>query len=351
MAIARAIVSDPTLLVCDEPTGDLDRATADEILTLLQMLNREHGKTVVMVTHDPKAAEYARRQLHLDKGTLANGWEAAMKYLPLLWAGLFRKKTRTVLTLLSVCVAFLLFGLLQAVTGGLRVGRRQRRRQAPAHHRALLDHRALPISYLRRIEQVPGVVGVAYAPTGSAPSTRTRATPSRCSRWIPSAISTCTPSSPSPTSARRSSRRAPAPSPASAWSSVRLEDRAEAADQLGDPPEGRWQHELGVRPGGHPRRRRPGGAWQHRHGADQRRVLRRGAPVGKGRTGWYIVRIADPAQARAISAAIDALFMNSPDETKTQPEKEFAIGFAKQIGDIGALVTRILVAVFFTILI
>jgi putative ABC transport system ATP-binding protein len=73
VAIARAIVSDPTLLVCDEPTGDLDRGTADEILTLLQMLNREHGKTIVMVTHDPKAAEYAHRQLHLDKGTLARG--------------------------------------------------------------------------------------------------------------------------------------------------------------------------------------------------------------------------------------------------------------------------------------
>jgi putative ABC transport system permease protein len=63
------------------------------------------------------------------------------------------------------------------------------------------------------------------------------------------------------------------------------------------------------------------------------------------------VRIADSTQARGISASIDTLFMNSPDETKTQPEKEFAIGFAKQIGDIGALVTRILVAVFFTILI
>src|SRR5262245_56476187 len=70
VAIARAIVSDPALLVCDEPTGDLDRATGDEILTLLQMLNREHGKTIVMVTHDAKAAEYARRQIALDKGTL-----------------------------------------------------------------------------------------------------------------------------------------------------------------------------------------------------------------------------------------------------------------------------------------
>jgi len=70
VAIARAIVSDPALLVCDEPTGDLDRHTAAEILELLQMLNGEHGKTIVMVTHDPKAAEFARRQLHLDKGTL-----------------------------------------------------------------------------------------------------------------------------------------------------------------------------------------------------------------------------------------------------------------------------------------
>jgi len=70
VAIARAIVSDPLLLICDEPTGDLDRATGTEILGLLQMLNRDHGKTIVMVTHDPKAAEYAGRRLHLDKGTL-----------------------------------------------------------------------------------------------------------------------------------------------------------------------------------------------------------------------------------------------------------------------------------------
>ncbi len=71
VAIARAIVSDPTLLVCDEPTGDLDRKTADEILGLLQRLNRDHGKTIVMVTHDPRAAEFATHTLHLDKGQLA----------------------------------------------------------------------------------------------------------------------------------------------------------------------------------------------------------------------------------------------------------------------------------------
>lgn len=72
VAIARALVADPTLLVCDEPTGDLDRKTADEILGLLQTLNREHGKTIVMVTHDPKAAEFATHQVHMDKGALAD---------------------------------------------------------------------------------------------------------------------------------------------------------------------------------------------------------------------------------------------------------------------------------------
>ena len=70
VAIARAIVSDPSLLLCDEPTGDLDRETADEILKLMQILNREHGKTIIMVTHDAQAAQYANRTLHCDKGTL-----------------------------------------------------------------------------------------------------------------------------------------------------------------------------------------------------------------------------------------------------------------------------------------
>jgi putative ABC transport system ATP-binding protein len=68
VAIARAIVSDPNLLLCDEPTGDLDRQSADEILSILQLLNSELGKTIVMVTHDPAAANYAKRVLHLDKG-------------------------------------------------------------------------------------------------------------------------------------------------------------------------------------------------------------------------------------------------------------------------------------------
>ena len=70
VGIARAIVTDPTLLLCDEPTGDLDRKSGDEILNLLQALNREQGKTIIMVTHDPHAADRATRTLHLDKGQL-----------------------------------------------------------------------------------------------------------------------------------------------------------------------------------------------------------------------------------------------------------------------------------------
>ena len=71
VGVARAIVTDPTLLLCDEPTGDLDRKSADEVLELLGALNHHHGKTIVMVTHDPQAAAAARRVLHLDKGKLA----------------------------------------------------------------------------------------------------------------------------------------------------------------------------------------------------------------------------------------------------------------------------------------
>lgn len=79
VGIARALVSDPTFLLCDEPTGDLDRKSADEILDLLAQLVREHGKTVLMVTHDPRAAERADTVLHLDKGVLVEGAKAGRR--------------------------------------------------------------------------------------------------------------------------------------------------------------------------------------------------------------------------------------------------------------------------------
>ena len=72
VAIARALIADPTLIVADEPTGDLDRVTAEEVLGLLEGLNRELGKTIIMVTHDPKAAGHAARMIHLEKGVLVD---------------------------------------------------------------------------------------------------------------------------------------------------------------------------------------------------------------------------------------------------------------------------------------
>jgi len=78
IAIARALIADPTILICDEPTGDLDRHTAEEILGLLQTLNRQYDKTIIMVTHDPKAASYASRQLQVDKGQLVDGSQKAV---------------------------------------------------------------------------------------------------------------------------------------------------------------------------------------------------------------------------------------------------------------------------------
>ena len=72
VGIARGIVTDPTILLCDEPTGDLDRKAGDGILDLLQALNREHGKTIIMVTHDPHASKRAGRTVYLDKGQLGN---------------------------------------------------------------------------------------------------------------------------------------------------------------------------------------------------------------------------------------------------------------------------------------
>ena len=372
VAIARAIVSDPTLLICDEPTGDLDRATAAEILTLLQMLNRDHGKTIVMVTHDPKAAEYAQRSPPPRQGqprgqaltskqfsNASRGgpivWKSRpdpMRYLPLLWAGLFRKKTRTVLTLMSVFVAFLLFGLMQAVTTAFESGAdsADAKRLLTTARYSIIE--LLPLSHLRQIEQVPGVVGVAHAEWfGAKYQNESNAfpvfavEPPPLPRHVPGVHHRARGAGGLRRDARRRRRGRP---PGRA---LRLEGRAEAADQLGDPPPGRRQPQLGVRPGRHPRRRGSRGARQHRRRPHQRGPLRRGPRARQGPDGLVHRPHRRLHAARAIAADIDRRFLNSPDETKTQPEKEFAVGFAKQIGDIGALVTRILAAVFFTILI
>jgi len=275
-----------------------------------------------------------------------------MRYLPLLWAGLFRKKTRTILTLLSVCIAFLLFGLLHAVTVAFESGAdsADAKRLLTTARYSIIE--PLPISYLRRIEQVPGVVGVAYADWfGAKYQNESNAfpvfavDPQRYLDMYPE----FTIASDQREAFRKTRTGAVAGKRLVERFGWRLGQKLPISSEIYPQADGsmNWEFDLvGILDADDP-------------------VVRGNTDVvlinvayfdearqpNKGRTGWYIERIADPTRAKPISAAIDALFMNSPDETKTQPEKEFAIGFAKQVGDIGALVTRILAAVFFTILI
>ncbi len=120
VGIARAIVTDPTLLLCDEPTGDLDRKAGDEVLDLLRALNREHGKTIVMVTHDPARGRAGDAHDPSRQGRAHRG--AGMKFLPLVWRTLWRRKIRTTFTLGCIFVAFLLFGLLMTIRAAFSIG-------------------------------------------------------------------------------------------------------------------------------------------------------------------------------------------------------------------------------------
>src|SRR5688572_26152355 len=275
-----------------------------------------------------------------------------MKYAPLVWVQLFRKKTRTVLTLMCVLIAFLLFGLLQAVHTAFESGAdtADARRLLTTARYSIIE--PLPMSYLRQIERVPGVVGVAFADwfgakyqNESNAFTVFAVDPARYFDMY--AEFTIAPAH----------REAFVKTRTGAVAGRRLADRygwrvgqkLPIASEIHAKMDGslNWEFDLvGIIDAEDP-------AVQGNTDVvlinvayfDEARQL------GKGKTGWYILRISDSEQARAISAEIDRMFANSPDETKTQPEKEFAIGFAKQIGDIGAMVTRILIAVFFTILI
>jgi putative ABC transport system permease protein len=275
-----------------------------------------------------------------------------VRYLPLLWAGLFRKKTRTILTLLSIVVAFLLFGLLQAVEVAFESGAdaADAKRLLTTARYSIIE--PLPMSYQRRIEQVPGVIGVAYADWfGAKYQNESNAfpvfavDPTRYLDMYPEFTIS------------REQRLAFARTRTGAVAGKRLADRfgwhvgqkLPISSEIHPKTDGslNWEFDLvGIIDAEDP---------AVRGNTDMVLInvayFDEARQLGKGKTGWYIVRIGDSGEARAIAARIDGLFANSPDETRTQPEKEFAIGFAKQIGDLGALVTRILIAVFFALLI
>jgi len=275
-----------------------------------------------------------------------------VKYLPLLWAQLFRRKTRTVLTVLSVLIAFLLFGLLQAVQVAFESGAdtADDKRLLTTARYSIID--PLPMAYAARIERVPGVVGVASADWfGAKYQNESNAfavfavDPARYLDMYPELEIT------------PAQREAFIKARTGAVAGQRLVDRygwkigqkLPISSEIHTRTDGSldWEFDLvGVIDAEDPAVR-----------ANTEMVLINVAyfdearQFGRGKTGWYIIRVADAEHARAVAADIDRTFANSPDETKTEPEKEFALGFAKQIGDIGALVRRILIAVFFTILI
>jgi putative ABC transport system permease protein len=275
-----------------------------------------------------------------------------VKYLPLLWSQLFRKKTRTVLTVLSVLVAFLLLGLLQAVQIAFESGAdtADAKRLLTTARYSIIE--PLPMSYQRRIEAVPGVVGVAFADWfGAKYQNESNAfpvfavDPARYLDMYPEFL------------IAPGQREAFIKTRTGAVAGQRLVDRfgwrvgqkLPVASEIHAKTDGslNWEFDLvGVFDAEDP-------AVQGNTDVVLINVayFDEARQFGKGKTGWYIVRIADSEQAKPIAGEIDRMFANSPDETKTAPEKEFALGFAKQIGDIGALVTRILLAVFFTILI
>jgi len=275
-----------------------------------------------------------------------------VRYVPLLSAGLFRRKARTVLTLLSIVVAFLLFGMLQAVQSAFESGAdaADAKRLLTTARYSIIE--PLPMAHLKTIERVPGVIGVASADWfGARYQNESNAfpvfavDPARYLDMYPEF--TIAPAQ----------REAFVKTRTGAVAGQRLMDRygwkigqkLPIASEIHAKTDGslNWEFDLvGVIDADDPAvRANTDVVLINVAHFDEARQL------GRGKTGWYIVRVAEAEQAKVIAAEIDRRFANSPDETKTAPEKEFAVGFAKQIGDIGAVVTRILAAVFFTILI
>jgi len=274
-----------------------------------------------------------------------------MKFFPLLWAALFRRKTRTILTLLSVIIAFVLFGLLQAVQLAFEAGAdtADARRLLTIARYSFIE--ALPQSYRGRIEQLPEIAqAVGCDWFGGKYQNQSNAFPVIASdpeRYLEMYREFRVP---------KAERQAAIDTRTSALAGKRLVERfgwkigqkLPISSEIYPKKDGgmNWEFDLvGTIDADDPAVR-----------GNTDMVLINAAyfdearATGTGTTGWYTIRVRDSADPHAVSTKIDRMFENSPHETRTQPEKEFALGFAKQIGDIGAIVRRMLGAVFFTIL-
>jgi putative ABC transport system permease protein len=273
-----------------------------------------------------------------------------MKFLPLIWANLMRRKLRTIFTFLSILVAFVLFGYISAINLAFRMGI-----DMAGADRLVLRHKVsliqlLPYSYQARIEQVPGVMDVAhqtwFGGVYQEPKNffmQTPVDPERFFRLYPEFVvpeeqmqaflANRTGAIVGRTTVERFG-----------W---KIGDRIPIQATIWTKKDGSrtWEFDLeGIYDGAH-------------RGVDTTQFLfhydffDEARWMGEGLVGWYVIRIDDPDNAAEIAERIDARFANSPYETKTETEKAFIQAFAKQVGDIGTIAVAILSAVFFTILI
>lgn len=274
-----------------------------------------------------------------------------MKLFGLIWANLFRKKTRTVLTLLSLVSAFLLFGLLQAVSNAFSAGADFLGASRLVTQARVSFTQSLPMRQLRQIESVPGVAAVNYAQWFGGIYQDPRnffaqfaVDPDRLFAVYPEWTLT----EAEKTRFRTIKASAIVGKQLAQKFNWKVGDQVPLESTIWPTQDGNktWTFEVAGIFGGIDE------DWDARANLmylnfayfDEERQF------GRGGAGTFAIKLADSKQAESVAAAIDAMFENSPDETKTQTEKDFNIGFFKQIGDIGLLVRYVLFAVFFTIL-
>jgi len=273
-----------------------------------------------------------------------------MKYIPLVWASLWRKKARTLLTLLSIVVAFLLFGLLQGVNSAFSRGVDTANVDRLVVINRISLTEPLPYSYLAQIDAVPGVKNATFAVWFGGyyqePKNFVFAFPTEIDRYLATVKELIV--DPADVEAFKQSRTAAIVGRAAmqkfGW---KIGDRVPLHSTIWahkDTGSLDWAFDI---VGTYSVPEDPNNEQSlmfHYDYFDEARSF------GTGTVGWYIVQVDDPTRSAAVAAAIDARFANSPNETKTQTEKEFGQSFLKQFGDINYIVTMILFAVFFTLL-
>lgn len=272
-----------------------------------------------------------------------------MKFIPLIWASLWRKKARTWLTLLSITIAFLLFGLLQGVNAAFSRGVELANVDRLVVTNRISLTEALPYSYMSQIEALPGVRAVAHATWFGAYYQEQKnfifAAPVEVDRYLKAAPEIIV--APDALEAFKRNRTAALVGVAAmkkyGW---KVGDRIPLHSTIWRDASGSmdWQFDIaGTYDVPSNPSQTDGLVFQYEY-FNEARTGR------KDTVGWYIVRVTDPTQSAQVAKAIDALFANSPDETRSQSEKEFSQSFLKQFGDINFIANSIIGAVFFTLL-